>query len=153
MKLKVAQFFTLFLFALVAGVFWGTWFSLARSIDRLAPATFLEVGLTMIRNLAVPMATLSPAAILVSIAMLFLISEKKSAAFAFALTGALLMIAAIAITLVVNVPIDNQIKTWTLTSLPPDWTHIRDRWEVFHTARTFLSLGALASVLVSILRR
>jgi hypothetical protein len=63
------------------------------------------------------------------------------------------MIFAIAITLAVNVPIDNQIKIWTTTSLPPDWTQVRDRWETFHTGRTFLSLTALASVLLALLRR
>ena len=29
---KVVQFVTLMLFSLVTGVFWGTWFSLSRSI-------------------------------------------------------------------------------------------------------------------------
>jgi hypothetical protein len=60
MKLKIVQFITVFLLFLVTGVFWGTWFSLARSMSSISPGTFLEVGLTMIGNLAVPMATLMP---------------------------------------------------------------------------------------------
>ncbi len=47
---KIAQFINIFLFALVAGVFWGTWFSLSRSIASITSETFLEVGRTMIQN-------------------------------------------------------------------------------------------------------
>jgi hypothetical protein len=53
------------------------------------------------------------------------------------------MVIAMIITLVVNVPIDRQIQSWTNT-LPPDWNAIRDRWEFYHGCRTFVSLVALA---------
>ncbi|PYQ64759.1 MAG: hypothetical protein DMF54_13225 [Acidobacteria bacterium] len=33
--MKIAQFVNVFLFALVAGIFWGTWFSLSRSISSI----------------------------------------------------------------------------------------------------------------------
>ena len=53
--------------------------------------------------------------------------------------------------LIVEVPIDNQIRTWTATTIPSDWTMIRARWECFHAARTFVSLGSLASFIVAVL--
>jgi hypothetical protein len=59
--LRVAAFVHVFLFALVVGVFWGTWFSLSRSMRALTASTFLEVGHTMIGNLGGPMAVLMPA--------------------------------------------------------------------------------------------
>ena len=60
MKLKLAQFSTNILFALVMGVFWGTWFALSRSIGLLREQTFLDIGHTTIRNLGVPMSILMP---------------------------------------------------------------------------------------------
>ena len=45
MKLRMAQFASIFLLIVVTGVFWGTWFSLSRSIASTTPATFLEVGI------------------------------------------------------------------------------------------------------------
>ena len=36
---------------------------------------------------------------------------------------------------------------WTVATLPPDWAQIRDRWEWFHTLRTFVTLGGLAATL------
>ena len=62
-----------------------------------------------------------------------------------ALVGMLLMVAVIAVTLSVEVPIDNKIKTWTPATLPSDWRDIRARWAAFHTLRTFLSVAAVAA--------
>jgi hypothetical protein len=64
MKLKLAQFSTIVLFALVMGVFWGTWFALSRSIVTFRAQTFLDIGQTAIRNLAVPMRMMMPLALL-----------------------------------------------------------------------------------------
>jgi hypothetical protein len=61
---RLALFVHLFLFVLVAGVFWGTWFSLSRSMSSITAPTFLEIGRTMIANLGGPMAVLMPATLL-----------------------------------------------------------------------------------------
>jgi uncharacterized membrane protein len=67
------------------------------------------------------------------------------------LAGVVLLGGVIAITLAVNVPIDNEIKTWTAATLPSDWENIRSRWAAFHTLRTFVSLAGLAAVIGSAL--
>ena len=92
MKLKTAQFFTMMLFALVVGVFWGTWFSLSHSISAITPGTFLEVGKIFISNLAGPMRVLMPGAILAAVITLCLLPDKRSAAFYVSCIGLSLMI-------------------------------------------------------------
>lgn len=151
MRLKIGQFITVMLFALVAGVFWGTWFALSRSIASIAPETFITIGKIMISNLALPMAILMPVALLSSLAVLYVLFWKRSTAFYLTLIGFLLMIVALLITLLVNVPIDNQINEWTVTTLPAGWQDIRDRWEFYHTLRTFISLVSLGFVLAGAL--
>jgi len=147
MKLKLAQFINILLLFLVAGVLWGTWFSLARSITSITPETFLAIGKIMIGNLALPMSILMPIALLSTFPALFLLYQQKSMlAFYLTLGGLVLFVVAVAITLVVNVPIDNQIKQWTVQTLPPNWEAIRDRWEFYHAVRTFVSLGGLALI-------
>jgi|SRR5215813_4929715 len=148
MKLKLVQFLTIVLFALVMGVFWGTWFALSRSIVGFRPQTFLDIGQTAIRNLATPMAILMPLSILSALIMVALL-PKRSLAFALAVTGLVLMICALVVTLTVEVPIDNQIKVWTIATLPANWEMLRDRWEFYHGLRTLLSIIALASVTAS----
>ena len=150
---RIVQFVNVLLFALVMGVFWGTWFSLSRSIASIRPETFLEIGHTMIRNLGGPMSVLMPAALVSSVLLLIvLFRQRRGAAFNLALASLVLMLGALVVTLAVNVPIDYQINRWTANTLPPDWTATRDKWEFYHTIRTFISLGALGFAVASALR-
>jgi hypothetical protein len=117
--------------------------------------TFVAVGHQMIDNLGAPMAILLPLALLSALVTLVLLWRGGGgAAFWWLLAGFLLMVAALAVTLAVEVPIDNQIQTWTAATLPGDWRSIRSRWELFHTIRTFLSIGAVvAATIGSAVRR
>jgi uncharacterized membrane protein len=150
MQIRVAQATTVVLFALVMGVFWGTWFSLSRTMDQLSGETFVAVGHQMIQNLGMPMAILLPLALLSALVTLALLRQAgRAGAFWWALAGFLLMVAALVITLAVEVPIDDQIRTWTAATLPENWRSIQSRWQLFHTIRTFLSIAAVAAVTIS----
>ena len=150
MKIRAAQATTIVLFALVMGVFWGTWFSLSRTMSQLSPDTFLAVGHQMINNLGGPMAVLLPLSLLSGLVTLVLLRQgRHRVAFWWLLAGFLLMVAALVITLAVEVPIDNQIQTWTATTLPSDWRSTQTRWELFHTVRTFASIAALVAATIS----
>jgi uncharacterized membrane protein len=149
MRTRAAQATTIVLFALVMGVFWGTWFSLSRTMERLSADTFVAVGHQMIRNLGVPMAILLPLALLSALVTLALLWPDRGAAFWWMAAGFLLMVAALVLTLAVEVPIDNQIQDWTAATLPGDWRSIQSRWELFHTLRTFASIAALVAATIS----
>jgi uncharacterized membrane protein len=150
LRTRAAQATTIVLFALVMGVFWGTWFSLSRTMGQLSAETFLAVGHEMIRNLGGPMAILLPLSLLSALVTLALLwPHRHAAAFWWLAAGFLLMVAALVITLAVEVPIDNQIETWTAATLPADWRSIQSRWELWHTIRTFTSIAAVAAVTVS----
>ena len=150
--IKGVQFATLLLFSLVTGVFWGTWFSLSRSMAAITPGTFLEVGGLMIANLGGPMSVLMPAALLSALVLCVLLFRgQQTRANLFASNALVLMAIALVITLAVNVPIDRQIQSWTTATLPPDWKAIRDRWEFYHGLRTVMSLAALACLFASTL--
>jgi uncharacterized membrane protein len=126
---------------------WGTWLSLARTMTEYDAATFLADGQHMINNLVTAMAVLMISAVIVSAVVVVLLFWSRTTVAAWlALAGLLLMIAVMAITLVVEVPIDNSIANWTEATLPSDWR--RARWAAFHTLRTFLSLGAVAAALL-----
>ena len=121
MRIRAAQATTIVLFALVMGVFWGTWFALSRTMNQLSAETFLAVGHQMIANLGPPMAILLPLALLSAL-----------------------------LTLAVEVPIDHQIQDWTVATLPDDWRSIQSRWELWHTIRSFAAIAALAATTISL---
>jgi uncharacterized membrane protein len=149
--LEIWQFISILLSALVTGVFWGTWLGLSRSIASLTPETFLTIGHAMIGNLGLVMAILMPAAILAILPVLFLLYRRRSGALYPALAGFALFVIALAVTLIVEVPIDNQIEVWTVASLPANWQQLRDRWELFHVIRTWASVIGLAMLILGAL--
>jgi uncharacterized membrane protein len=151
MKARAAQATTIVLFALVMGVFWGTWFSLSRTMDQLAAETFVAVGHQMIANLGGPMAALLPLSLLsalVALTLLWPAGSGRRPPFWWTAAGFLLMVAALVITLTVEVPIDNRIQAWTVATLPGDWRSIQSRWELWHTIRTLASVAALVAVTI-----
>jgi uncharacterized membrane protein len=151
-RTRAFQAVTVVLFALVTGVFWGTWFSLSRTMERLSPETFVAVGHEMIGNLGGPMAVLLPLSLLAALVTLALLwpagaaGTGRTPAFWWTAAGFALMVAALVITLAVEVPIDDQIQAWTAATLPGDWRSIQSRWELWHTVRTFTSIAALVAV-------
>jgi multisubunit Na+/H+ antiporter MnhB subunit len=64
------------------------------------------------------MRILVPSCILFMLLSAWLYSEKKSPGFFLSVAACLLIIVALLITLLVEVPIDNQITTWTAETIP-----------------------------------
>jgi uncharacterized membrane protein len=149
---KLIQLVAMSLFTLVAGVFWGTWFSLSRSIASITPAVFLEIGHTMIVNLGRPMSLLMPATILSMLVLIVALYRRHDrAALALAAAALGLLVLSMVITLSVNVPIDAEIAGWTVGTLPADWESIRNRWEFYHGLRTALTLVGAGCLFASAL--
>ncbi len=153
MRQKALELVTALLLTLVAGVFWGTWFSLSRSMHVLSPDIFITIGKQIMENVAATMRIVMPASIIGLLLLLVGSWKTKNLYFYCILTALVLFLAALLITLIVEVPIDNQIRTWTAATVPTDWGEIRDRWEQYHTVRTFLSLGSVALFTVAILNK
>jgi len=153
MPKKIIELVTGMLLVLVMGVFWGTWFSLSRTMNGLSPEIFITIGKEIMQNVAVTMRVIMPASI-VGLAILLVWSWKTKSVYFYCLAVALvLFIIALIITLTVEVPIDNQIRTWTATTIPAGWENIRDRWERYHTMRTFASLACILFFLAGLISK
>jgi uncharacterized membrane protein len=144
MKLKTAQLISLFLLMLVTGVFWGTWFSLTRSLNDFSAAEFIHIGKTIIANVSIPMRIIFPACVFFMFLSLLWHHPKKSYGFYLIIVANVLIVITLLITILVEVPIDNQLKQWTASTVPAQWEGIRQRWKLFHTFRTFTSLASFA---------
>lgn len=150
-KLLLLRYIILLLLVLVSGVFWGTWFSLSRSMEEFSSAEFIHIGKIIIKNVAWPMRILMPTTILLMLINLWLHPIKKSWAFLLYVQSLILFVVTLLITVLILVPLDYQIKEWTVTSIPANWGSLRDRWQFYHTIRTFLCLGSFATFLYSTL--
>jgi len=141
------------LLLLVTGVFWGTWFSLSRTMYTFPAETFVFVGKQIMQNVATGMSIMMPLGIIGLLVLLLMAGKRKKSHFYWLLSTLILFIAALAITLFIEVPIDNQIKSWTPESMPADWQVTRDRWQFYHTDRTFISLAGMLCYLMAVIKR
>jgi len=153
MKLKIAEFATLLLIALVMGVFWGTWFTLTRSIPDFSAAEFIHIGKTIIGNVGMSMRIIMPATLLMMIITILLSRRVNRVAFYLYILSFLLMVITLIITVTVEVPIDNKIKTWTEATVPANWESLRATWDKFHTVRTFTSIVSLGFFIAGLIKR
>lgn len=147
MTLKICELLSIVLSALVAGVFWGPWAGLTRSNATFEPDIFLAIVRRMSQNLAPLMTVLMPVALLSMVPILFLPYSGHPVTFFLTLTGLTLFSTALAVTLLVEVPIVKQIETWTVSTLPSDWRQRRDRWGTFHVIRVASSIVGLVFLL------
>jgi hypothetical protein len=99
MKYKIVLFIAAFLLMLVTGVFWGTWFSLSRSMEIFSAAEFIHTGKIIIQNLAFPMRIILPSCILFMLLSSLFYPQKRSAGFWCSITALALVIMALLITL------------------------------------------------------
>ena len=133
--------------------FLGTWFTLTRSLQNFSSSEFIHIGKTIIANVALPMRIIMPATLIVMLLALWQSFGVDKPAFYLYAVSFLLMILTLIITVSVEVPIDNQIKTWTENNVPNSWQNLRQTWDKFHTIRTFSSIASLAFFALGILKR
>jgi uncharacterized membrane protein len=150
---KAVQWITGMLMVLVAGVFWGTWFALSRTMEHFSAAMFIAIGKDIIRNVSGTMPVIMPGSI-IGLALLLIMGRKQRDTYFYCILGALvLFIAALVITVGIEVPIDNQLKNWTADTVPANWQSIRAKWETFHMLRTFISLAGVGAFIAAVLSK
>ena len=137
---------------LVTGVFWGTWFTLTRSLHDFEPAEFIHIGKTIIANVAIPMRIIMPATLLFLLWSMWNAYKINRPVFYLYTISFVLMLVTLLITVGVEVPVDNRIKTWTVNTIPDNWYSLRQTWAGFHTARTFTSIGSFTFYIAGMLR-
>jgi uncharacterized membrane protein len=148
MALKLFELVNIVLLLLVSGMYWGPWLALTRSMATFEPGVFLAIVQRLNRNMEPLMTALLPVALLSTLPVLVLTYGSRLATFWLTLTGFLLFVVTLLVTVLIEVPIVKQIVTWTPSTLPDNWQQLRDRWGAFHYARIVPSLVGLVLILV-----
>ncbi|MBB5062279.1 DUF1772 domain-containing protein [Granulicella mallensis] len=146
--MKTWELISIVLLALMAGMFHGPWAALSRSMNTFTPEVFLAIVDRMNRNMAPVMTVLMPASLLSIVPVLLLSYHERPLTFALSATALVLFIVALLVTVLVEVPIVEEIATWTVSTLPADWQELRDRWLRFHLIRVIAGLASLVLLVV-----
>jgi uncharacterized membrane protein len=146
--MKTWQLISIVLSALVAGMFHGPWIALSRSMKTFTPEVFLAIVDRMNRNMAPVMTVLMPATLLAIIPVLLLSYHQRPMIFWLSAGAFILFILSLLVTVLIEVPIVEEIVTWTVPTLPANWQQLRDRWARFHIVRVLAGLTSLVLLLI-----
>ena len=135
----LAQAAALLLVSLVAGSMFGIW----RGYDPAlyAPVTFVEVHQGAMRGLNTLLPAMAIAALVLTVVLAVLGRDKPTTLWLYVAAAVAIAIGG-AITRLANQPINDLVMAWTPTSLPDNWTTLRDSWWGWHLARLAVTVGA-----------
>ena len=123
--------------SLSMSVHFGTWLTERPMRRTQSGPLFVEVHQGRDEIAAKVMPFLGNAAIIfIAIGVFFNYSDILR--FILSLAALIFVILDMVVTLTFNVPINKKVQSWKVDSPPPEWKELRDRWERFHTIRTFL---------------
>ncbi|WP_280313368.1 DUF1772 domain-containing protein [Nocardia abscessus] len=59
-----------------------------------------------------------------------------------------LLVSIVAVTVVVNLPINAEQLDWSAAAPPQNWAQVRDRWQIAHVVRTGAAVAAYACLII-----
>jgi uncharacterized membrane protein len=68
-----------------------------------------------------------------------------------AVTAAALLILSVIMSILLLVPINNRVKTWTADDLPADWKQQMNRWDRFHYVRVAVVIAAFTLLVTALI--
>jgi hypothetical protein len=143
MAVTFIRFVNIILAALLAGTSFGIWMGL--NPNNYSPATYLGQQQQLVQSLNTLMVSLVIAATVITIISAFL-QRKNKTAFTILLIASVFFASCIFISKFGNLPIQTEMLNWKTTSLPNNWTLLRDKWWALHIVRTIAELITLTLV-------
>jgi uncharacterized membrane protein len=129
---------------LLAGIFLGHRAGLHYAVPQLSASSFVQLGQIIHAHYARFMPPLVLTALASSVLWLAMVrAQWRTAEFWLVATSACAILAILAVTRAVNVPLNNQLMTWSVASPPPNLQQLWAPWERVNTLRTVLATGAL----------
>jgi uncharacterized membrane protein len=151
MALKLFELLSIVLLMIVGGLYWGPWVALSRSMATFEPGVFLAIVKRMNRNMEPVMTVLMPVALVSTLPVMVLSFGEQRHTFYLTLAGLAMFLVTLIVTLVVEVPIVQQMDTWTASTLPDNWQELRDHWGAFHLLRIVPAVAGLILLLVGVI--
>lgn len=122
---------------LMAGLLFGDWLGPAFARSAMSVSSFVEFQQIVHVNYLLTLPALSTIALATPILWLVMLRNRRdSSEFKILLAATVAIAIGFAITLVLNVPVNNQLETWNAAAPPPNAREIWSTWEKAHVVRT-----------------
>jgi uncharacterized membrane protein len=141
----VIRFVALLSTGLLAGVFLGYRMGASFALPTLPAPSFVKFQQVVHRYYVRLMPILQIAAVLSSLAWLYLLrSSARSLGFVLVALAAAGAICVFVLTVTVNVPINKKLMTWSASAPPENVMEVWRPWDKVNTVRTIIAVGVFA---------
>jgi uncharacterized membrane protein len=118
----------------------------------MSSAFYVETMQHGIRTIGPPLFVALNLGMLFTIVSAFL-ARRDRPRFYLLIAASICIIAVAAITVFGNIPINNQIETWSINSPPSNWAALREKWWRFHITRAVILITGLSLLILAALVR
>ena len=137
----------------VAGMLTGSEFAVAvffhPCINRLEDAVHIRAAQPLAKVLGMVMSFWYPLTFLLALAVTFVAHAIRGTPWWLALASTVLYALISVYSLLLPVPINNQVARWQPDSVPPNWRDLRRRWDLLHAIRVAFLIIALILLVAS----
>ena len=149
--LAMVRMVAIFSSGVFAGILFGDRMGATFARPSLSPSSFLQFQRIQHVHFARMMPPLTLAAIASAVGWLIMVrAQWNSSQFSLVAMASGAMVLAAVLTFRVNIPINNQLMTWSVAAPPENMREIWNRWEKIHTIRTILWLSAFALEVIAL---
>ena len=120
-------------------------------ISRLEDAVHIQAAQALAKILGLVMPFWYALTFLLAIAVTFVAHTARSSSWWLALASAILLALISVYSVLLPVPINNQVARWQPDSVPPNWRELRRRWDLLHAIRVAFLVIALIVLVASCL--
>ena len=138
MKLKIALLVNLLLVGMLAGLHFGGMVYYNSGLDTLPQTALITSQQHIEKAFAPSIAWLFVVTTLSALPVIYFAWKSKSRLLPYLLIGGVCVAAGLISTLIVNVPINNDMLKWSAVNPPSDWLTVRHRWDVYNDFRTVM---------------
>ncbi len=136
---------------LAAGVFLGHKMGISIARHNLTPQSFVQLGQSIHVNFSRVMPVLTIGAVLSTMLWSVLLRGSwRTVHFWLVSVASIEMVSTVILTRAVNVPINNQLMTWSTATPPANLKELWEPWEKVHTIRTILALSSFVLQVVAL---
>lgn len=136
---------------MLAGIYFGDRMGYTYARAKLNASSFIECQQIIHVHFVKFMPFMSIAAVLGSLAWIYLVrAQWETAGFWLIAIATCGILVAAVLTRKVNVPLNDQLMTWSITDPPTNLRELWAPWETVHSIRTFLATGAFVLQVIAL---
>ncbi len=132
----------IFALGIISGEAFTEVIALTPTLHKLSLENYLVVKQSFLSFITLPMVFLYTFAGITALIIVLLNFKNRTNLFYLNLIALILAVLISISTLIINVPINNQVLSWNINSIPPNWMDLQAKWEMGHLFRTICAILA-----------